>query len=415
MKLAIIDWKTEAIHKRVDNTELAEIYNQLKSKRKQIDFSNRTLDFTTKTFALYRNKNKNDILGIYYLEKPGKYVHYSTNTFDDRKNDTKLTGSKAYSLLSGKFIELTGVTLNKAFGSSTEDFKRCIPKQLVYFNKKYLNKKLLYSSIDACSQYPANLRGVLPDARTAVVKQGTVKPDKEYRFAFYINSGHCAEYNVFDTHNWIYAPTELWNSLFRMRRNENWILQQDKAGDNDVTILMKASKYELTDVLNYYFNQKEQILDHESEEYLNAKLVMNAAIGAMHLQNYNRNKYAHLVAICLGRANQKLLDMALKIGVSQIAQIVVDGILYTGPAYGVTERQFGSFNQEFTNCEGLVSNYNKFIVMKDNKVVKFKQGNCNKTITGKDIKKEDIKKLEDQYDWILVDDLMEIRDYEKNR
>lgn len=411
-KLDLIDWKNEAKHQIVTNTELANIYAKLKSTRTQIDFSNKTLDFTTKTFALYRNKNKTDILGIFYLNKPGEYLHFSTNTFDDKKNSNEVSGSKAFRLLSSKFNALNGVSLNQAFGSVSEEIKRCIPKQFTYFNEQFLNKKLLYSSIDACSQYPANMRGLLPDAKTAVIKEGTVEPDEEYRFAFYVNSGHCAEYNVFDTHNWINAPMELWGSLFRMRRNEKWPLQQNLSGDKDITILMKASNYELTEALEYFYKLKESIKDHDSEDYLNAKLVMNAAIGSMHLKNYTRNKFAHLVAICLGRANQKLLDMALRISIKDIAQIVVDGILYRGPAFGVTERVFGAFNQEFVNCEGLITNYNKFIVMKDNKVVKFKQGNCNKTIAGKDIREEDIKTLEDQRDWVLVDDLMEIRHYE---
>ena len=411
-KLSYIDWKTEAKHFKVNNAELAEIYEKLKKTRSQVSFSSKTLDFTTKTFALYRNKNKTDILGIYYLEKPGVYFHYSTNTFDDDKNNPEVSGAKAYSLLAHKFLDLNGVSLNKAFGSVSEDIKRCIPKQFIYFNKQFVNKKLLYSSIDACSQYPANMRGLLPDAKTAVIQQGSVQPNEEYRFAFYVNSGHCAEYGVFDTHDWINMPSELWGSLFRMRKNDKWPLQQDLSGDKDVTVLMKASKYELTEALEYFYKLKESITDHESEDYLNAKLVMNAAIGSMHLKNYNRNKYAHLVAICLGRANQKLLDMALRISVKDIAQIVVDGILYRGPAFGVTERQFGAFNQEFVNCEGLITNYNKFIIMKDNKVVKFRQGNCNKTIAGKDIKEEDIKTLEDQRDWVLIDDLQEIRHYE---
>ena len=60
-----------------------------------------------------------------------------------------------------------------------------------------------------------------------------------------------------------------------------------------------------------------------------------------------------------------------------------------------------------------MTNYNKFIIMKDDKVIKFKQGNCNKTIQGNDIDEKDIKSIYDQNDWVLVDPLKELRNYGK--
>ena len=323
-KLLTINWTKEVIREKVTNDRFLEIYNNLKKNRKEVKLSNNRLDFTKDTYALYRRKTNQDILMIYLLEN-NKYKCYLTNTYDDNKNKRDIyIGPRAYSLLSSKFKELNNVTMNQAFGATQEEFKRCIPKQLCYFNKKFLNKEILYSSIDACSQYPASICGKLPDARTAVVKEGTIAPTADFPFAFYINSGHCAEYKVFDTHDWINEDQRLWQYLFRMRKTESWTLKQELTDDKDITILMKPSKYELTDVMTYFYNLKEQVSDHESEEYKNAKLVMNAAIGMMHQKKYSTNKYAHLVAICLGRANQKILDTARKIGLNSIAQIVVE-------------------------------------------------------------------------------------------
>lgn len=412
-----IKWQKEAKHIKLTNEEFMNLYEKLNKDRKQINLSNKRYLFNEDTYALYRNKNNKDILAIYLYDGPKDYKIYFTNTYDDQKNTREeYAGPKAYKLLSNKFKELTGKSLNEAFGSSKEDFKRCVPKQFCYYNPEFANKELLLSSIDACSQYPANLRGQLPDARTAKVVEGTVEPNEEYRFAYYLRSGHIAEYQVFDTHNWYKYDQRLWGGLFRIKRkNEKiqWEFRQDLTGDKDLTILMKPSRYELTDTLNYFYEQKEKIKDHDSQEYKDAKLVMNAAIGMFHMRKYDRNKYAHLAAICIARANQKILEMAKKINVNYIAQIVVDGILYCGPRFGVTGRQFGSFNQEFDACHGLISGYNKFIVMENGKIIKFKQGNCNKTENGKDIVKEDIKDLRDQYKWYLDDPMKELRHYEQ--
>ena len=139
---------------------------------------------------------------ILYMVDNGKFVRYGTNWLDSTKNETHGTGSKAISLVLDKFTEVTGSTFCKAFGTVEERFKRNVPKQFIYTNPKHLNKQKRLGSIDACSHYPANMRGRLPDAHTAIVVKGRVEPSEEYPFAFY-KSGHCAEYQVFDTHNWL--------------------------------------------------------------------------------------------------------------------------------------------------------------------------------------------------------------------
>ena len=53
---------------------------------------------------------------------------------------------------------------------------------------------------------------------------------------------------------------------------------------------MKASKYELTDVYNYFYNIK-QTYEQDTEEYNDAKLVMNASIGKFNQKKYSNYKY----------------------------------------------------------------------------------------------------------------------------
>lgn len=135
---------------------------------------------------------------------------------------------------------------------------------------------------------------------------------------------------------------------------------------------------------------------------------MNSTIGMMHTDKYTTYKYAHLVAIAIGRGNQKILNMADKIGYSNIIQICVDGIIYIGDKLGVDYKGLGVFNQEFTNCQFKISKLNKYIAMKDGKCIKAKHGNCNENI----IPDEDITSLDDQYKWIFINPLEGVEDEE---
>lgn len=346
----------------------------------------------------------------------------TTNGLDNSKNipdkdGNYNKGSNAIKLVSDYFKKTTGSTFKKAFSTVEEDFKRCIPKQLSYFNKIYFDTEMRASSIDGCSQYPANMCGRLPDAHTAKKVKGTVAPTEEYPFAFYIKSGHIAEYNNFDTHDWLIDNLKLLKILFRItpfvvknkQRINNWPIRLIE-DDEDETILMKASKYELTNTYQHFYNIKETY-DHDSEEYDEAKMVMNASIGQFHKVDYAEYKYAHLVAVAIARANNKMLEKVKVIGLENIIQICVDGILYVGDELGVNQKQLGVFKQEFTNCRMKISNYNKYIVLyNDGTIAKFKRGNCNKTVDGKDITEDEVKDLDSQYNWISVDPLKEIRE-----
>lgn len=386
-QLRYINWKKESNVIRLSQEDFANKYNELINTRKSIQYT--TIRYLYSDEDVFSIQVKSDYR-ILCLKEKGKYIRYSTNEFDNTKNDQEeYQGSKAIVEFISKFKELNDTTLYKAFGTTEIEFKRNIPKQFYYLNRDCLHKELIASSIDGCSQYPSNMCGLLPDSHTMIEVNGRVEPNEEYPFAFY-KSGHLAEYKVFDTHKWLLSP--YFDRLFRLFK-EDWPILNLKDNE-EVTYLMKASKYTLDDVWEYFYDRRK--IDNL------AKLVMNSSIGMMHTEKYNSYKYAHLVAIAIARGNQKILNMCERIGYKNIIHICVDGIIYKGSqVYGVDYKKLGVFNQEFIGCDFLISNMNKYIAMKDNKCIKAKHGNCNTNL----ITDAEIKKLTDQYLWIFINPL----------
>lgn len=387
-QLNYINWKEEAEHIVLSQEEFSKLYKKLKkTSGKVISGKGKKTLRSNYEPGDYRVEKIGVIKTIYLFADYGKYIRYTTNCSDDVKNNvkTRLTGPKAISTFIKKFNELNKITFNKAFGTVEDDIKSCIPKQFYYKNYGLLNKKLIASSIDACSHYPSNMKGLLPDSRTAISVKGYVSPTEEYPFAFYPDSGNVAEYGKYDTREWI--STAMFYYMFD---------DPDRACKrDDKTILMKASKYQLDNVWEYFYEKR-------NDDPVN-KLVMNATIGMMHMKKYTKYKYAHLVAIALARANDKHLKMMEEIGINNIIHVCVDGIIYKGTTeYGVHQKGLSLYEQEFTGCDVKVSNSNCYIAMKDNKVVKAKHGAFNFNKDGTPIDLSKINNLDDQYNWIKL-------------
>ena len=318
--------------------------------------------------------NKSINCSIIYVIENGEYKKYFINPNDEEKNNTckqlgKGVGSIAYKSVSNKFRELNHTRLDIAFGYSTEDIKLCIPKQFYYLNKDFVNIILDgVSSIDFCSQYPSNLCGELPTFNDSKTVNGRIKPTEEYPFCFYLKSRTVAEYNKYDTHDWI-------NSKFsNCVLDFNTIIAITNTRDEDeITIMCKASKYNLTEVMEYFYSMRK--IDNT------AKLVMNSFIGYLHQQNYNSTnskKFAHLAAISIARSNYKMLQIAEDL-IFPI-HICIDGCMYLDDIeLGNKEKKLNNIYQEFYNCKARITNYNDYVVMNNDEVIKFKHGGYNAT------------------------------------
>ena len=385
-RITSINWKKEALKISLQNDEMVELIKNTRATRKLATTKTKRADFDELHYGLDKHGDYCEL----YMYKDGKYYIFSNNIMDSNKNiGDKI--ERADRIFEQKFTELNNTTLRRAFGFVDKSLKRCIPKQFYYINNRFVGKRVKASSIDASSQYPSGCLGRLPDVHTAIRLKGRVAPSEEYPFAFYA-SGHCAEYKVFDTHNWL-ASRYAFN-LFRLGANDEYRLRTLKDED-DETILMKASKYTMDSTWNYFYDIK-NTYKKDTEEYKTSKLIMNKTIGCWHRKDKSKKRImsyddhgsyqlAHVVAIAIARGNQKILDMIDKIGEFFVIHVCVDGIIYLGDRkFGIDESELGIFSQEFINADFEMAGMNVYCAKSDNKCIKFKHGGYD-LLDGKEI------------------------------
>lgn len=378
-----INWYKESEFINIEQEEMREMLAEYKTKKRKLKYKTIRKQWNKDTYFL---EKKNNWMYLYTFDGE-KYFTFTCNWFDNHKNKHVIehVGPDAIKALHDRFKRNTGMTFLKAFGYVEEEYKKCIPKQFVWRNEKKLGKKLFHlSSIDGCAQYPSNMCGLLPDSHTAVTFEGTIEPNEEFPFAFYLKSGHVAEYQVFDTHNWLDNKFNF--ALFDPKRFS--LVERNE----DVTVLMKASKYNLSSTYEYFYEIRKR--DEQ------AKMVMNASIGMMHTKKYKSYKLAHCVAIALARANQSILNKIEEIGARNIVHICVDGIMYIGTnIYGEAYSKLGRFKQEYVDCEGIIINNNAYIIKKNDAIIKVKHGSYNTNFDGTVIHDDEITDLEEVFNW----------------
>ena len=397
-KFDYINWLKQATIKKVSQDELKNMYNLCVEKGEKAASKTKINDWL---------KNY-----TYFLDKKGKYINlytsiddnfyiYTTNSIDSAKNGK--SGTDAIKLFVEKFAELNNLNKAKAlymaYGTTDEKIKYCVPKQFYYIKKEMQGKIIPHvSAIDATAHYPSNACGLLPDSKTAKICATRIKPSAEYPFAFYIVSGHVAEYNRFDTHDWIRSPFML--SLF-----DNEHLNSINTSEKDeITVLMKASAITMDSTWDFFFKKRKENPDY--------KVVMNATIGNFHRQKYNTYMYAHLAAIIIGRANDKQLKMMEQIGTFKILHTCVDGIIYRGTErLGIDEKIMGTYQQEFLDCDFKMNGTNIYMAMKNNQLIKYKHGAFNRIKDTNELIDECAPNSFDDMDkWIRIDDLKEVKE-----
>ena len=262
-ELKYINWRKEAEYKVLTQNELLQKLEKLKKNGNNAKSKTVRNDWSEGSFAV-------ETRGYYqhlYVFENKKYTHYSTNTFDDSKNDVDIRssceGTRCAQIENKLFAKLNGVSERKAFGyCDRKKIYCCIPKQFYFINEKEKNKNIKnVSKADFSSHYPSCMRGLMPDWTTHIEIAGTIKPNKEYPFAFYIKSGMCAEFKSFDMHDWL-------NSRFVFNLFGN---RYKKIAENeDVTILCKASKFNFDKLIDILYAKK---MANEDVDGISAKKV----------------------------------------------------------------------------------------------------------------------------------------------
>lgn len=350
----------------------------------------------------YKVEIKGKYRQLYTYDHKNGYNWYTTNDFDQSKDGK--SGTDAIRRFNLEFAKDYGKNENdtlafrRTFGTTGVEFKVCVPKQFYYIDKSKCNRTLHgISSVDDTAHYPSSACGRLPDSKTAVRYSGQVEPTEEYPFAFYLKSGHIKEYGRFDTREWLKSPYMV--NLFNFKQEDH---NPYLAADEDITVLMKPAKHTLDVVWQRLYDLR--------KTDPSAKLAMNATIGNWHRNRYNAYKYAHLAAVVIGRANDKMLKAAHVIGEDNILHLCVDGIIYYGPAMASAEKRFGKFQQEFTNCKFKMLGMNVYMAFDENNtLVKWKHGAYNQNADGSYIEDCPPSKFDDMRQWrrvnILEDDI----------
>lgn len=413
----------------VEKKEWVQQYDRLKNKGRRLSKkeANQYASFSGCNYFISIGKfpNKFNALCLYFYEKSKGFVKYYT-FLDGEKNerqimkwndpDNVLDGNRAYKELQLKFSDLNRITFEDAFGTAfssefnhkkmfksglldCDDFVACIPKQF-YWQKSDTKNRLMthISMVDFSSHYPGSIIGNVPTSKQSVRIKGRVLPNQDYPFAFYINTGTLAEFSddgelLYDTHDFAFDPR------FSSTLLEDDVIKRVKTiNDSDeVTILMKKSKYNFNDTFKYFY-------DHRDEKPVN-KLVMNASIGMFHQKQYKTRRYAHLAAVCLARANIKMLNLIQKIQSENmdVLTVIVDSITYKGSKQiGTSEKKLGEAHQEILDAIYQTRGINQYIFIKDGKVIKSAHASFNATNNGSDI--DNPTQLSDMYHWINSDD-----------
>lgn len=305
----------------------------------------------------------------------------------------KPAGREAVKAVSEKFEELNGVGFEETFPSldpKTQmglitEFSRCTPKDIQIPFERF-GRHRYGGQVDGCSQYPSNARGRMPSLNPSdwlEVEGWPQELPEGYDFAFSLVSGHVKERDAFDSHDILTLYPDRINDVFRVKETKNRNLMQPfYPKEKEKVLLMRSCRYNLTAVMEHFYRAKETF-EHDSPEYVAAKLVMNAFIGALGPNTdylYPGCKCRHpMRAIVLWRSAFSILRKATEIGWANILDISIDGILYSTPKptryYGEDDKHMGRYHQEAINQLLFYRGHNTYAFQNpDGTVGKFKHG-----------------------------------------
>lgn len=289
-----------------------------------------------------------------------KYYWCTTNYHDDQKN---ISTPNSFKVFKSMFKKRTGIKMLDAYGKVEHGFKVFCPKPLYYISSLW-DKCIWLSGIskeDYCSHYPASALEILPDASTRVDRNEYVKPNSEYEFAFYPDTGHIAIFNEFDSHDF--------NKYIKTYTAKVAVgkFAPDYYGSDSRTILMKRSQYSLSDEIMFFYNQKCNS-PKNSLEYYESKIFLLKFIGMLEQcssKMYSSYPYAHLASVIKWRSNVKMFKTLQQIGFRNIIQVCVDGVIHAGDPVGKVSNKIGDLNIEVTDALFVQRGINQYILKGD--------------------------------------------------
>lgn len=351
--------KFESIKHKVMHNNFINIVNELlENNYTQIPVTTLRSKFKDKTFTIAHKHNT--VTLVVYDNKEFKFY------FSDTKDEKNKCTSNPMPRLKENFKNRTAKTLKEAFGSIPQYFKVCVPQPLYYQSPLYGNNAIITNVCkeDYSSHYPSCAVGLLPDANTSVEVKKYEKPNEEYQFAFYPETGHIAVYNEFDTHDYTNMQ-EIYGASVDAKRK----FKPQYHGKETKTILMKASHYTLEELKDIY-NIKNST-DKGTKEHDESKMDLLKFVGQFEQNNkmyYDNSPFAHLAATIKWRANVKMFKLINKVKDYNVIQICVDGIIHKGNPVGNQEHYLGNLICEESNAKMKQRGINQYIIFGKEKI-----------------------------------------------
>jgi hypothetical protein len=388
-----IYWHKEAEKVRLDHEEYNKVSRWLKENGVPLNSPYKTRRIEWCRGLVYRvdNETRKHQPAIYVSQRKENNQGYSYTIYYTEMDAEKLereggAGHRGWNTLDDLLREKYGFGLDKMFGTIPVDSDgsvwcdRCVKshKQMIWFDRIIANRRLRgVSKADIKSAFPAELRGPLPDANTAKQVAGRVAPTAEYPFAFYVNSGHVAEYGKYDTHelrkNAWYRKSELSQKENAAIRRDPFITYDDSVADEDeITVLMRPSRYTIDREIERMFWIKENAEEKKTRGWY--KWMLNALIGFMRSEINNKQHYqGHIAAIVYCRVINKMLGYVKQLLSEQKLPIyfAIDCMIWYGGESNITtnEAKLGNFMKEATEADCAICGQGQYYLEKDGQVI----------------------------------------------
>ena len=275
-------------------------------------------------------------------------------------------GYYGYRFINNKFRDHFGITFETACsGKQYKDIfwkiKKCVvsPINFATPNLSFRNTilKNCYKS-DESSSYPAKLLGKLPTLHGFKNMPGRVEPNKEYPFAFYVNSGHIKILNELDSREFNNRFYPSYNDIKSSWKHDDLINEED-----DETILCRALDYNMYPVINEIYEGRK-----EHPEY---KQYMNMCIGFFHTTQPTVGPIcSHIAAVVLARCVKQMIERAEYISEegNVVLLINTDSIAWIGNQSKLTEKykKIGAFVAEYEDGQVVICGVKKYQICDKN-------------------------------------------------
>ena len=327
---------------------------------------------------------------IYLLRDTGEEVIFEVYTTYDEMLEVEKgedLGDNPYNILSRLGKEMTGASLNEAFGGvrckpinnwkqytpQTEEekeaicYKRACPPRLQWFDRELAGRHIyLYNKADISSAYPS-VAGRLYDHNTRLIVEGSaeevMRAYPNYDLFIGANTSIVIERNSFDSRKIAEHPI-----MKKMKR------QCANAADDNRWYIMQLSAFDYTPVWQEIYKRK-------SEGDTTAKLLMNKTIGcfesigtsyAQHFKGFN-------AAVIYYRHLKKMLDYcdALEARGNRVIHLAIDSIGWIGqPEPDITskEKKLGALITEYENADFCIKSNGVYAIQTGDTIMYKAQG-----------------------------------------